>query len=187
MRALSFNTAAATAKSQLLAIGDDEGVLRVAEVPSTLRRPMPGEHARMARFFEAQTHKVADTESRQVRPRYPHTPTLAQCLASGLAWPRTADNEQGSPAGVCRRAVHERVSSQGQLTRCPCELTTSRRSRSCGLLWRGAAVGAPGEGLQTCMTFTRCGAGWLLCEPVPLCGAGVGSAPWLGRSCDAVA
>eukprot|EP00892_Ulva_mutabilis_P003077 jgi/Ulvmu1/12770/UM096_0012.1 len=65
VRALSFNTGAATAKSQLLAIGDDEGVLRVADVPSTLRRPMPGEHARMARFLEAQTHKVADTESRQ--------------------------------------------------------------------------------------------------------------------------
>jgi hypothetical protein len=67
VKALAFNTAAATPKSQLLAIGDEEGVLRVAEVPSMLRRPAAGEHSRMARFLEAQTHKVADVEARQAR------------------------------------------------------------------------------------------------------------------------
>ena len=67
VKALAFNIAAATPKSQLLAIGDDEGVLRVAEVPSMLRRPTAGEHARMQRFLDTQAHKVHDVEQRQVR------------------------------------------------------------------------------------------------------------------------
>lgn len=67
MKALAFNVAAATPKSQLLAIGDDEGVLRVAEVPSMLRRPTAGEHARMRRFLDTQARKVHDVEQRQVR------------------------------------------------------------------------------------------------------------------------
>lgn len=49
-----------------MAIGDDEGVLRVAEVPSMLRRPAAGEHARMQRFLDTQAKKVADVEQRQV-------------------------------------------------------------------------------------------------------------------------
>lgn len=83
VRALSFNVAAATAKSQLLAIGDDEGMLRVAEVPSTLRRPMPGEHSRMSRFLEVQTQKVADTESRQVRALPCHLIDAAASVQDG--------------------------------------------------------------------------------------------------------
>jgi dynein intermediate chain 3, axonemal len=64
--AMSFNTAAATDKAQLLAVGDEEGMLRINEVPSTLRRPMAGEHQLMSRFLETEMAKLAEIESRQV-------------------------------------------------------------------------------------------------------------------------
>ena len=64
---LSFNTVAATEKAQLLAVGDAEGMLRIAEVPSTLRRTGAGEHQQMTRFLDTETAKVADLEARQVR------------------------------------------------------------------------------------------------------------------------
>jgi dynein intermediate chain 3, axonemal len=65
--AMAFNMGAATDKAQLLAVGDEEGMLRVNEVPSTLRRPMASEHALMVRFLDMETKKLGDIESRQVR------------------------------------------------------------------------------------------------------------------------
>ena len=65
--ALAFNTAAATDKAQLLAVGDGEGMLRVNEVPSALRRAVPSEHALMSRFLDAEAAKLADVAARQVR------------------------------------------------------------------------------------------------------------------------
>jgi hypothetical protein len=80
VRALAFNTAAATDKAQLLAVGDDDGVLRIVEVPSTLRRPVTGEHALMARFLDTQAHKLAELEARQVRDGGVPSRTFISCI-----------------------------------------------------------------------------------------------------------
>ena len=65
--ALAFNTAMASDKAQALALGDAEGMLRVCDVPSTLRREVPGENGAFGRFLEKQSAKVAELEARQVR------------------------------------------------------------------------------------------------------------------------
>ena len=65
--AMAFNCSYATERSQLLAVGDQEGVLRINELPSTLCRCIPREREQMKAFLDLEAAKLADVASRQVR------------------------------------------------------------------------------------------------------------------------
>jgi WD40 repeat protein len=133
IRAMAFNTAAATDKAQLLALGDDEGMLRVAEVPSTLRRPLPGEHALTARFLDTAARKAADADARQARRCFSADTCSVLCGCSGACdWPFCA-----RPNSAClsrhssRASLNAGHARQGQAERA-CAAGARRRGRAPG-------------------------------------------------------
>lgn len=58
---------AAATPPQLLAVGDAAGVLRLYELPRTLRRPLPNERRLMAAFVAREAARCEDVAARQVR------------------------------------------------------------------------------------------------------------------------